>query len=89
MMTRLPRLWLGGDDLSGEPGSVEERVPDGSTVMDLQAVKPKDSGPAPAPDATKPAEAEQTKMEKAKQAQGDTRSAAEIILKKYMKRPRT
>jgi pSer/pThr/pTyr-binding forkhead associated (FHA) protein len=69
-----------GDDV-GNDGPSSADVPEGSTVLDLQAVQQKEADAAKA--------AEPTKKEKADKASSDTRSAAEMILKKYMRRPRT
>jgi pSer/pThr/pTyr-binding forkhead associated (FHA) protein len=61
---------------SASPGD----VPEGSTVMDMQA-------PANPPEATPDKEKEKDK-EKDKRNTGNTSSAAKAILEKYMKRPR-
>jgi pSer/pThr/pTyr-binding forkhead associated (FHA) protein len=67
------------DDAGGESGSASE-VPEGSTVMDLQA--------PPMPEAGAPAGADKDKDKDKKKGDGNTSSAAKAILEKYMKRPR-
>jgi len=65
------------DDSGGESGSPSE-VPEGSTVMDMQA--------PPMPEGGAPAVKEKEKDKK--KNDGNTSSAAKAILEKYMKRPR-
>jgi len=74
------------DDLApspGSPGVDSEGIPIGSTVMDVLNQ----------PDAEKPPDQESTggaaRSEAAKEASGNTSSAAKAILEKYMRRPRT
>jgi predicted component of type VI protein secretion system len=64
------------DDVSPESGGPPGEVPEGSTVMDLQA-------PA-LPGETAP----NKDKDKKKAVDGNTSSAAKAILEKYMKRPR-
>jgi pSer/pThr/pTyr-binding forkhead associated (FHA) protein len=65
------------DDSSPDSAGSPDEVPEGSTVMDLQA--PQMPGEAGAPAADK---------DKKKVSEGNTSSAAKAILEKYMKRPR-
>ena len=68
------------DDTGTQSGSPPE-VPEGSTVMDLQA--------PPAPDAAAAtAAAAAAKDKDKKKPEGNTSSAAKAILEKYMRRPR-
>lgn len=76
---------LMGDDTNTGGELTPEKVPDGSTVMDLAAMQAKGKEGEPQAGAT--GEAAKPGDQKPK-PQGDTRSAAENILKKYMKRPR-
>jgi predicted component of type VI protein secretion system len=66
------------DDSSPDSGGSPGEVPEGSTVMDLQA--------PPLPGETAPA-ADKDK-DKKKPIDGNTSTAAKAILEKYMKRPR-
>jgi pSer/pThr/pTyr-binding forkhead associated (FHA) protein len=72
-------LLLDDDTATGGPLAAD-RVPDGSTIMDLAAI--------PGKELDKEAQAKADAEKKRQAMDGDTRSAAESILKKYMKRPR-
>lgn len=72
-------MLLGTDDASGAASDPE--VPQGSTVLDLAALQKAQGEAAPTDPAKKDA--------KKPSSGGDTRSAADAILKKYMRRPRT
>jgi pSer/pThr/pTyr-binding forkhead associated (FHA) protein len=69
-------LGIQDGDTSALTGTGEESIPSGSTVMEVPAVNPGQEG---TPGADK---------DKAKANSANTSSAAEAILKKYMRRPR-
>jgi hypothetical protein len=66
----------------GETVGGADKVPDGSTIMDLSAM------PAEIPPAGEPAAAKD-KHTQAKAQAANTSTAAKAILEKYMKRPRS
>jgi pSer/pThr/pTyr-binding forkhead associated (FHA) protein len=66
----------------GSPGVDSQGVPTGSTVMDILSTPTENTDEQ---DAAKPGE---KKEDAAKQAPGNTSSAAKAILEKYMRRPR-
>src|SRR5207248_4552814 len=68
-------LGLGGDE--GGPAGGQPAVPEGTTVLDMQAL----------PDPNAPGKPDEKKPEVNPHA-GNTSGAAEAILKKYMRRPR-
>jgi pSer/pThr/pTyr-binding forkhead associated (FHA) protein len=65
------------DDASPDAGGSPGEVPEGSTVMDLQAPQMPGEGAPAAAD-----------KDKKKAAEGNTSNAAKAILEKYMRRPR-
>lgn len=65
----------------GTPGVDSQGVPTGSTVMDLPALPPEEG-------ATSEQDKKPDKPDKAKPATGDTSSAANTILQKYLRRSR-
>jgi predicted component of type VI protein secretion system len=67
------------DDASPDAGGSPAEVPEGSTVMDLQAPALPGEAAPPAADKDK---------DKKKAGDGNTSTAAKAILEKYMKRPR-
>jgi pSer/pThr/pTyr-binding forkhead associated (FHA) protein len=67
-------MLLSTDDGPRDPISPDQ-IPDGSTVFDVPSMGTDPGGPK--------------KPEEKKQETGDTRSAADAILRKYMRRPRT